>query len=67
MYNKCVIDVDLATLYIDVVKCYDNVKIYAPYGSVVSKIAKENGYKIDYEVFLVLGGQKRGQFLVVGF
>ena len=43
---------DLATLYVDVVKCYDNVKIYAPYGSVVSKIAKENGVEVDYEVFL---------------
>jgi len=52
LYNKCVIDVDLATLYVDVVKCYDNVKIYAPYGSVVSKIAKENGVEVDYEVFL---------------
>ena len=52
LYNKCVIDVDLAALYVDVVKCYDNVKIYAPYGSVVSKIAKENGVGVDYEVFL---------------
>lgn len=52
LYNKCVIDVDLATLYVDVVKCYHNVKIYAPYGSVVSKIAKENGVEVVYEVFL---------------
>ena len=34
------------------VKSFENVKVLAPYKSVLAKIAKENAVKVDYEVFL---------------
>ncbi|MDA9356838.1 LamB/YcsF family protein [Flavobacteriaceae bacterium] len=52
LYHKCFFDVEVANSYIDVVKLFKNVKILAPYGSVVSKIAEDNGVEVDYEVFL---------------
>ena len=52
LYHKCFIDVEVAKSFVEVVKLFKNVKILAPYKSVVSKIAKENDIKVDYEVFL---------------
>ena len=52
LYNECVVDFDIATLYVEVVKSFVDVKIYAPYGSVVAEVAKQNGVSVDYEVFL---------------
>ena len=52
LYNECIVNFDIATLYVEVVKSFVGVKIYAPYGSVVAEVAKQNGVSIDYEVFL---------------
>ena len=52
LYHKCFVDVETARSFINVVKSFENVKVLAPYKSVLAKIAKENGVKVDYEVFL---------------
>lgn len=52
LYHKCFVDVETARSFIDVVKSFENVKVLAPYKSVLAKIAKENAVKVDYEVFL---------------
>ena len=52
LYHKCFVDVETATSFIDVVKSFENVKVLAPYKSVLAKIAKESAVKVDYEVFL---------------
>ena len=52
LYHKCFFDFEVAKSFVEVVKLFENVKILAPYKSVVSKIAKENDIKVDYEVFL---------------
>ena len=52
LYHKCFVDDKIANSFIEVVKSFKNVKILAPYKSVVSKIAKKHGVKVDYEVFL---------------
>ena len=52
LYHKCFNDVEVAKSFVQVVKLFKNVKILAPYKSVVSKIAKDYGVQVDYEVFL---------------
>ena len=52
LYHKCFVDVETARSFIDVVKSFENVKVLAPYKSVLAKIAKESAVKVDYEVFL---------------
>ena len=52
LYHKCFNDVEVAKSFVQVVKLFKNVKILAPYKSVVSKIARDYGVQVDYEVFL---------------
>ena len=50
-YNKSLSDFRTAKLFVDFVTPYD-VPIYAPYNSLVAKIAESNGVKVLNEVFL---------------
>ena len=51
LYNKSLSDFRTAKLFVDFVTPYD-VPIYAPYNSLVAKIAESNGVKVLNEVFL---------------
>ena len=51
LYHKCFNDVEVSKSFVQVVKLFKNVKILAPYKSVVSKIAKDYGVQVDYVFF----------------
>lgn len=52
LYNLCVNDEDISkTVLIAVEEVLDKVKIYAPYSSVIAKLAIERGFEVVYEAF----------------
>ncbi|AGA79248.1 5-oxoprolinase subunit PxpA [Echinicola vietnamensis] len=52
LYNLAAKDAGTASLLVALIKThYPEVIVYAPYGSVMAKIAKENGLEVWHEVF----------------
>ncbi|MBA6152469.1 5-oxoprolinase subunit PxpA [Gelidibacter maritimus] len=52
LYNLANTEKTYAEVVISLMKHYDkSVKLYAPYGSIVSKMAEKNGITVIYEVF----------------
>ncbi len=52
LYNETAKNKSLALLYLDAIKPYrENTFLYVPYGSVISKLALKNNFKIIYEAF----------------
>ena len=52
LYNESAKNERVARLLLDAVRAYGvKVPLYAPYGSVMARIAKENGYEVHYEAF----------------
>nr|WP_321245458.1 5-oxoprolinase subunit PxpA [uncultured Psychroserpens sp.] len=52
LYNLASIDAETANIIVNVVKSIDeNLVLYAPFGSVISRIAQDEGLKVMYEAF----------------
>lgn len=52
LYNLAAVDEKLATLVVNVIKKFHYpLKLYAPFGSVISKIAQQEGIEVMYEGF----------------
>lgn len=52
LYNETAKNENLALVYLDAIKPYrDNVFVYVPYNSIISRLAVEKGFKITYEAF----------------
>nr|WP_321224401.1 5-oxoprolinase subunit PxpA [uncultured Psychroserpens sp.] len=52
LYNLASVDVDTAKIVVSVIRAIDkNLVLYVPYGSVISKLAHQNGISIMYEGF----------------
>ncbi|QDH80129.1 5-oxoprolinase subunit PxpA [Echinicola soli] len=52
LYNLAAKDLDTASLLVALIKThYPEAIVYAPYGSFMAKVAKENGLEVWYEVF----------------
>jgi UPF0271 protein len=52
LYNLASVDSNIAMIVVQVVKRFgDNVVLYAPYQSVISKIARSEGVKVKFEAF----------------
>ncbi|WP_299224095.1 5-oxoprolinase subunit PxpA [uncultured Psychroserpens sp.] len=52
LYNLAAVDKKTAKIIIDVIKSYDkNLVLYAPYQSVITRMAKNEGLKIKFEAF----------------
>jgi len=52
LYNLASVDVETATIIVNVIKSIDDhLILYAPFGSVISKIAQDEGLKVMFEGF----------------
>ena len=52
LYNLASVDVEIATVIVNVIKSIDeNLILYAPFESVISRIAEEEGLKVMFEGF----------------
>ncbi|MGB5361410.1 MAG: 5-oxoprolinase subunit PxpA [Eudoraea sp.] len=52
LYNDIAGDLELSTIYLESIRAYkDDVLVYLPYGSVVEKEARKQGYKVSREAF----------------
>ncbi len=52
LYNLASVDAETAHIVVNVVKSIDkNLMLYAPFGSVISRIAQDEGLKVMYEAF----------------
>ncbi|MFT5244647.1 MAG: UPF0271 protein, partial [Psychroserpens sp.] len=52
LYNLASVDAEVAEVVVSVIKSIDeNLVLYAPFGSVISKIAQEEGLRVMFEGF----------------